>query len=233
MSVHIGAEKGQIAETVLIPGDPLRAKFVADTYLESAEQYNDVRGMLGYTGMWNGKRVSVQGSGMGQPSLSIYAHELIVDYDVTRLIRIGSCGALQADMKVMDIVVAMTASTDSGMNRLRFRGKDYAPCASPRLFQRAMAVAGERNIPVRAGGILSSDTFYDDDEPEGWRVWAKYGVLAVEMETSALYTLAARHGVEALTLLTVSDSLVTGDRLSAEDRQTGFRRMVEIGLALA
>lgn len=233
MSVHIGAETGQIADTVLLPGDPLRAKFVADTFLESVEQYNAVRGMLGFTGVWNGRRVSVQGSGMGQPSLSIYAHELLVDYGVKRLIRIGSCGAIQPDLDLMDIVVAMTASTDSSMNRRRFSGLDYAPCASAELFLNAMSVAAERDIPVRAGGILSSDTFYDDENPEGWKTWARYGVLAVEMETNALYTLAARHGGEALTILTVSDSLVSGELLSSQDRQTGFKTMVELALALA
>jgi purine-nucleoside phosphorylase len=233
MSVHIGAETGQIADTVLLPGDPLRAKFVADTFLESVEQYNAVRGMLGFTGLWNGRRVSVQGSGMGQPSLSIYAHELLVDYGAKRLIRIGSCGAIQPDLDLMDIIVAMTASTDSSMNKRRFAGLDYAPCASPELFLNAMAVAADRNIPVRAGGILSSDTFYDDEDPEGWKTWARYGVLAVEMETNALYTLAARHGAEALTILTVSDSLVSGELLSSQDRQTGFKTMVELALALA
>jgi purine-nucleoside phosphorylase len=233
MSVHIGAKKGEIADTVLLPGDPLRAKFVADTFLESVEQYNNVRGMLGFTGVWNGARVSVQGSGMGQPSLSIYAHELLVDYGVKRLIRIGSCGAIQPGIGLMDIIVAMTASTDSAMNKRRFDGLDYAPCASPELFQRAMAVASERNIPVRAGGILSSDTFYDDDDPDSWKKWAAYGVLAIEMETNQLYTLAARHGGEALTILTVSDSLVSGELLTSEQRQTGFKTMMELALSLA
>ncbi|MFW5695189.1 MAG: purine-nucleoside phosphorylase [Alkalispirochaeta sp.] len=231
MSIHIGAETGAVAPTVLMPGDPLRAKYMAETYLSNVTQYNSVRGMLGFTGTWNGTPVSVQGSGMGMPSLAIYANELIRDYGVQRLIRIGSCGSMQASVKLRDLVVAMTASTDSAMNQRRFRGMDFAPTASWSLVERATSIARDRNLPFHAGSILSSDTFYQDDLDE-WKLWAEYGVLAVEMETSQLYTLAAKYSVEALCLLTVSDSLVTGEALSSEERQTSFHEMMELALAL-
>lgn len=231
MSIHIGARDADVATTVLLPGDPLRAKFVAETYLSSVQQYNQVRGMLGYTGLWNERRVSVQGSGMGMASLAIYANELIRDYGAKRLIRIGSCGAVQPEIKVRDIVLAMTASTDSAMNRGRFGDMDYAPAATWPLLKRAAAIAEERRVRHHVGGILSSDTFYQDD-PDGWKLWARFGTLAIEMETNQLYTLAALHGVEALSILTVSDSLVDGMELSAEDRQSSFREMVEIALEL-
>jgi purine-nucleoside phosphorylase len=229
MSIHIGAEPRQVAPTVLLPGDPLRAQFVAETYLKDVEMYNEVRGMLGFTGTWNGVRVSVQGSGMGMPSLAIYANELIRSYGVQRLIRIGSCGSMQATVGVRDLIVAMTASTDSAMNRRRFRGMDFAPAAGWNLLRTAVNAATERSMKLHAGGILSSDTFYQDD-PEEWKLWAAYGVLAVEMETNQLYTLAAKHGVEALSLLTVSDSLVSGEELSSEERQSTFHEMVELAL---
>lgn len=233
MSTHIGAEKGQVAETVLLPGDPLRAKFLAENYLEGAVCYNQVRGMLGYTGTYKGKRVSVQGTGMGMPSHSIYVHELICDYGAKQLIRIGSCGAIQPDIKLRDIILAVSASTDSSMNRLRFKGMDFAPPASFRLLKQAYEFAEEHGIGVKAGGILSSDSFYNDDDPEGWKLWAAYGLLAVEMEASALYTLAARFGVDALAILTVSDSIVTGEAAPAEDREKTFTNMMEIALDLA
>lgn len=232
MSVHIGAEKGDIAETVLLPGDPLRAKFVADSYLTDARCYNEVRGMLGYTGSWNGRRVSVQGTGMGIPSHLIYVHELLESYGAKRLIRIGSCGALQPEIELHDIIIAMTASTDSSINRHRFGGADYAPCADFDLFRRACDAAEKQGTPYRAGGILSSDLFYGDD-PEGWKLWAKFGVLAVEMETNALYTEAAKFGAQALTVLTVSDSLVHERFLSSEERERSFRKMMELALELA
>lgn len=232
MSVHIGADDGAVAPTVLLPGDPLRAQFVAENYLTDVEIYNEVRGMLGFTGTWNGTRVSVQGSGMGMPSLAIYVNELIQSYGVRRLIRIGSCGSMQPEIAVRDLVIAMTASTDSAMNRQRFHGMDYAPAASWRLFKAAVDAASEKGLALHAGGILSSDTFYQD-EPTAWTRWAEYGVLAVEMETNQLYTLAAKHGVEALTLLTVSDSLVTGEELTSEDRQSGFHEMADLALTVA
>lgn len=231
MSIHIGAEPGAIAPTVLMPGDPLRAKYVAETYLTDVSQYNSVRGMLGFTGRWNGTPISVQGSGMGMPSLAIYATELIRDYGAQRLIRIGSCGSMQETVGVRDLVVAVSASTDSGMNQRRFRGMDFAATASWSLVERATALARERSLSFHAGNILSSDAFYQDD-PDEWKLWAAYGVLAVEMETNQLYTLAAKYSVEALCLLTVSDNLVTGEALSSEERQTSFHEMMELALAL-
>lgn len=231
MSVHIGAEAGQIAETVLLPGDPLRAQFVAEHLLTDAQTYNQVRGMLGFTGSWNGMRVSVQGTGMGMPSLAIYVNELIREYGVKRLIRIGSCGSLQKTLEPNDLVLAISASTDSAMNRLRFRGMEYAPTASGRLLAAAFELARERSVAIAAGNVLSADTFYNDDR-DLWKLWAEYGVLAVEMETAQLYTLAAKHGVDALSVLTVSDSLVTGAELSAAERQTGFREMITFALDL-
>ncbi len=231
MSVHIGAEETAIARTVLLPGDPLRAKYVAETYLTDPKRYNEVRGMLGYTGIWNERRVSVQGSGMGMPSLAIYVNELIKSYGARRLIRIGSCGAIQPGLKPRDIVIAMTASSDSAMNRRRFDGMEYAPAATWALIRRAAEIAEKRGTRFHVGGILSSDTFYQDD-PESWQLWARFGTLAIEMETSQLYTLAAMHGVEALSILTVSDSLVDGSELSAIDRERSFGEMAEIALEL-
>lgn len=231
MSVHIEASRGEIAETVYLPGDPLRAEFVARNYFEDPRQYNGVRGMLGFTGTYQGNRISVQGTGMGQPSLAIYLTELIREYGVKRCIRIGSCGALQPEMKVGDIVLASAACTDSNMNRIRFKGMDYAPAADFTLLRQAWQAAQERKIETKVGNILSSDSFYSDD-PEAWKLWAKYGVLAVEMESSALYTIAAAEGVGAVTILTVSDSLVTGDTLSAEERRSSFTEMFEIALSL-
>lgn len=232
MSIHIAAKKGEIAGTVLLPGDPLRAEFVAERYLKEARCYSRVRGMLGFTGVWKGQPVSVQGSGMGQPSLSIYVNELISEYGARRLLRIGSCGSLQKEVRLRDVVIAMSASSDSAMNELRFHGMSFAPTADAELFLRAIEAAKQRGLSVRAGSVLATDTFYADD-PEGWRLWAGFGVLAVEMETAALYTLAAKHHVQALTLLTVSDSLITGEALSAEERQSSFTDMAELALDVA
>jgi len=232
MSIHIGAEAGQIAPTVLMPGDPRRAQFIAETMLEDAECFNEVRGMLGYTGTWEGKRVSVMGSGMGMPSHAIYVHELLNEYDVKTIIRVGTCGALQADMEIGDVVLAMAASTNSQMNKLRFGGMDYAPTADFELLQQAHAVAEARGDRIHVGNILSADTFYDDD-PDSWKLWAEFGVLAVEMETSALYTLAAKFQARALSVTSVSDVLPTGALATAEQRETGFPRMAEIALRIA
>ncbi len=232
MSIHIGAKKGEIAETILLPGDPLRARFVAENMLEGANCYNRVRGMLGYTGEYKGVPVSVQGTGMGMASHAIYVHELINDYGVKNLIRIGSCGGMQESVKLRDVLLAQTASTDSSMNRIRFKGMDFAPCASFRLLKTAYDIAGEQGVPVRVGAILSTDTFYGED-PDGWKLWARYGVLAVEMETSALYTIAARFGVDALTILTVSDDLVTGDATTSEEREKTFTDMMRVALDTA
>jgi purine-nucleoside phosphorylase len=232
VSVHIGAEQGQIAPTVLLPGDPLRAKHIAETMLEDAICFNQVRGMLGYTGRYGDKRVSVMGSGMGMPTLSIYVNELIAEYQVKTLIRVGTCGAFQPDLKIGDIVLAMTASTDSQMNKLRFNGMDYAPAASFELLLKAYQVAKERGIDVRVGGMFSGDSFYKDD-PDWWKIWAEYGALVVEMESNALYTLAAKFKVDALSILTVSDNLVTGEEATAQQRERGFTQMAEIALEIA
>ncbi len=231
MSVHIEAKKGEIAETVLLPGDPMRAKWIADTFLEDCFQYNDVRGMLGFTGTYKSKKISVQGTGMGIPSTLIYCHELINEYGVKNLIRVGSAGSYQKDVKIRDIVLAMATSTNSGLNTIRFNGADFAPTASFTLFQKAIEVAKEKNIPIKAGGILSSDEFYADDF-ETYKKWADYGVLCVEMETSGLYTVAAKYNVNALSILTISDSLVTKERTTAEDREQTFKEMIEIALEL-
>lgn len=232
MSIHIAAKEHEIASTVLMPGDPLRAKFIAETMLEDAVCYSEVRGMYGYTGYYNGKRISVQGSGMGVPSISIYANELINSYGVENIIRIGTCGSMQPDLHVRDIVLAMTSCTDSSINRLRFNGMDYAPTADFGLLNKAFHSAAEKGITPKVGSILTADSFYNDN-PEHWKLWASYGVLAIEMETSALYTIAAKHGVKALTILTVSDSLITSELTSAEERQKTFNSMVEIALEIA
>jgi purine-nucleoside phosphorylase len=229
MSLHIEAKKEEIAETVLLPGDPLRAKWIAETFLEDGICYNNVRGMLGYTGFYKGKRVSVQGTGMGIPSAMIYAHELVNEYAVKNLIRVGSAGAFQPDMKLLDLVIAMSASTTSSLNRSRFDGGDYAPTASFNLFMKAVNHVKGKGIAFKAGNVLSSDIFYDDD-PEYYKKWANYGVLCVEMETAGLYTLAAKYGVNALSILTISDSLVNGDKISPEMREKKLGEMVEIAL---
>ena len=229
---HIGANKGDIAETILLPGDPLRAKYIAETFLEDVVQYNNVRGMLGFTGTYKGKRVSVQGTGMGVPSIGIYTHELINEYGVKNLIRIGTAGSMKENIKLRDVVIAMSASTDSAINKLRFNGADYAPTASADLFLKAYEVGVKKGLSMKAGNVLTSDTFYGDD-PEAWKKWAKFGVLCVEMETAQLYTTAAKFGINALTLLTISDSLVTGEVTSAEERQTTFNDMIEVALESA
>ena len=226
---HLGAKKGDIAETVLLPGDPLRAKYIAETFLEDVVQYNNVRGMLGFTGTYKGKRVSVQGTGMGVPSIGIYTHELINEYGCKNLIRIGTAGSLQEDVKIRDVVIAMAASTDSAINKLRVNGADYAPTASAELLFKAYEAGKAKGLNMKPGNVLTSDTFYGDD-PEEWKKWAKFGVLCVEMETAQLYTTAAKFGVNALTLLTISDSLVTGEVTSAEERQLTFNDMIEVAL---
>jgi purine-nucleoside phosphorylase len=232
MSVHIGAAQGQIAPTVLLPGDPLRAKNIAENLLEDVICFNQVRGMLGYTGRYGSKNISAMGSGMGMPTLSIYVNELVSEYNAKTLIRVGTCGALQPHLKVGDIVLAMTASTDSHVNKLRFGGRDYAPAANFDLLRKAYEIARERGIDVHVGGIFSSDTFYADD-PDWWKQWAAFGALVVEMETNGLYTLAAKFQVDALSILTVSDSLVTGEASTAGQREKEFVQMAEIALEIA
>lgn len=232
MSIHIGAKENQIASTVLLPGDPLRAKYIADNFLENVVCYNEVRGMYGFTGTYKGKKVSVQGTGMGVPSISIYVNELITSYNVKNLVRIGTCGAIQESIKIRDIIIAMSASTDSNVNKIRFGGRDYAPTASFKLLNKAYESAKAKDMGVWVGNVLTSDTFYDDN-PEGWKLWAKFGVLAAEMETAGLYTLASKYGVDALSILTVSDSIVTGEETSSQEREKTFMKMVEIALELA
>lgn len=231
MSTHIAAEPGQIAPYVLMPGDPLRARWIAETFLEDATCYSEVRGMVGFTGIHRGERVSVQGSGMGLPSLSIYAHELFSDYDVRTVVRVGSCGALSEDLRLRDLVIASGACTDSSMNRIRFEGLDYAPVADFELLRAAHDAATGRDLGVtaRVGLLLSSDSFYSP-RPELTARMADYGVLAVEMEASALYTLAAQFRRRALAICTVSDHIVTGEQTTAQERQETFGDMVEIAL---
>lgn len=229
MSIHIAAKKGEVAETILLPGDPLRAKHVAETFLQDVICYNEVRGMFGYTGYYNGKRVSVQGTGMGIPSISIYVNELIREYDVKNLIRIGTAGSFQKDVKIKDIVIAMAASTNSAVNWNKFQGADFAPTANFELMMKAYNVAQTLGIPIKAGNILSSDEFYDEN-PDYYKKWAQYGVLCVEMETAALYTIAAKYKANALALFTISDSLVTKEATPAEERQNSFNEMVKVAL---
>jgi len=232
MSVHIGAKQGEIAETILLPGDPLRAKYIAETYLEDVICYNQVRGMLGFTGTYKGKRVSVQGSGMGIPSISIYTNELISQYGVRNLFRVGTCGAMQEHVHVRDVILAQASCTDSSMNRHVFGGFDYSPIASFSLLKAAYERAVDKGLKLHVGNIFSSDMFYRDDKSIVQKLM-DYGVLGVEMETTALYTLAAKFGVNALTILTVSDHLLTGEETTAEERQTTFNGMMEVALDTA
>jgi purine-nucleoside phosphorylase len=229
MSFHIGAKENEIAESILLPGDPLRAKYIAENFLEDATCFNNVRGMLGYTGTYKGKRVSVMGSGMGVPSISIYAHELINEYGVKNLIRVGTCGAIQADVKVRDVILAMSSSTNSAVNKNLFNGNDYAPTANFELLKNAYDLSVEKGLSVKVGPIFTSDTFYNVD-PDYYKIWADHQILAVEMETTALYTIAARFGVKALTILTVSDHIITGEATTADERQTTFNEMIEVAL---
>ncbi|MDI6103140.1 purine-nucleoside phosphorylase [Actinoplanes sp. NEAU-A12] len=233
MSVHIGGKPGDIAERVLLPGDPMRAKWIAETFLEDAVCYTQVRGMLGFTGTYQGERVSVQGSGMGMPSASIYTHELINEYGVKSVIRIGSCGALAMDLNLGDVIAAIGSATDSNMNRTRFDGLvDYAPVADFGLLRTAVEAAEAQGTPIRVGPILAADAFYTD-RPDLYDSLADYGVLAVEMESAAIYTIAARYGAKALTILTVSDHIKRGEAMDSAQREQGFSNMVKIGLATA
>ncbi len=230
---HIEAKDASlIAETVLLPGDPLRAKFIADNFLEDVVQFNAVRNMFGYTGTYKGKRISVMGSGMGMPSIGIYSYELIHFYGVKNLIRVGSCGAMQPNLKLYDIVIAMTASTNSNFIHQYGLPGTYAPCASFELLNKAVKLVESKNYPYHVGNILSSDVFYDEDS-DSWKKWAKMGVLAVEMEAAALYAIAQRASVNALTILTVSDSLVTHELTTSSERQTAFTNMIDVALGLA
>ncbi|MDR2796551.1 MAG: purine-nucleoside phosphorylase, partial [Spirochaetaceae bacterium] len=232
MSIHIAAKAGEISDVVLLPGDPLRARFIAENLLTDAAPYSSVRNMLGYTGLYRGKRVSVQGTGMGTPSISIYVNELFRDFGVKRAIRIGTAGSIQPHIKVRDLVIAMSASTDSGANSIRFGGRDYAPTASFNLLKTAYEIAASKGRRPFVGPVISSDMFYTED-PDEWKLWAKFGCLAVEMECAELYTLAAKYGREALAILTISDSLISREETSPEERQTTFTGMMEVALETA
>ena len=232
MTIHIGAAPGDVAETVLLPGDPLRAKWAAETFLEGATCINRVRGMLGFTGTWRGHRVTIQGSGMGMPSLSIYVNELIRDYGAQTLIRIGSAGGMAPQVAIRDIVLAMTASTVGSPSRTILREVNFAPCADWDLLRKAADAAAARGVTTHVGGIYSSDTFYDE-RPDLNEQMVRHGILAVEMEAAELYTLAARHGRRALAVLTVSDHLTTGEALPSDERERSFGDMIEIALEAA
>lgn len=230
VSTHIAAAPGEIAETVLLPGDPLRAEWIATTYLDDAVCYSKVRNMLGFTGTYRGQRVSVQGTGMGQPSISIYVHELLAEYGASTLVRVGSCGAMVEKVGIRDLVVALSACTESSMNRVRFEGLDYAPTADFGLARRFVELAEQADAPYHVGSVFSTDSFYLERSELRDRL-AEYGVLAVEMEAAALYTLASKFGARALAVCTASDSLVTGAETSAEERERTFADMVELALA--
>lgn len=232
MTIHIGAKPGDIAETVLMPGDPYRAKWAAESFLENPVCINEVRGMLGYTGTWRGNRVTIQGSGMGMPSLSIYANELIRDYDAKTLIRIGSCGGMQDHVGLRDVIIAMTSSTLSSPSSGIFKELNYAPCADWGLLRAAVNAAEAKGTTTHVGGIYSSDVFYDE-RPDLNEQMVRHGILGVEMEAAELYALAARHGRRALAVLTVSDHLITGESMPSEDRERSFGDMVEIALEAA
>ena len=226
---HIEAQPGDFAETVLMPGDPLRAKFIADNFLDDVKCVTKVRNMFGYTGTYKGKRISVMGSGMGVPSISIYATELYRDYGVEKIIRIGSCGAIRDDIKIRDIVIGMAASTDSNVNRQRISNVDFAACADFSLLKSVVDTAEKMGKAVHVGNIFTADLFYTP-QPEIFATLEKYGVLAVEMEAAGLYGVAAEYGKKALTVLTVSDHIKTGEQTTAEERQTTFKDMMEITL---
>ena len=229
MSVHINATKGQVAESVLMPGDPLRAKFIAEHYLTEVEQYNAVRNMFGYTGLYKGQRVSVQGSGMGIPSIMIYANELYTEFGVEKIIRIGSAGSIQPDVNVRDIVLAQGATTDSSIITNIFQGQvNFAPLASFDLLDKAYHLAKERGTTVHVGNILSSDRFYNAELNK--QKLQEYGVLAIEMEAAGLYALAAQHKKQALAIVTISDHILTGEETTAEEREKTFNEMMEIAL---
>jgi purine-nucleoside phosphorylase len=231
-TAHIEAKQGDFAETILLPGDPLRAKFIADNFLEDVKQVNGVRGMLGFTGTYKGHPISVMGTGMGMPSIGIYSHELINQYGVKNLVRVGSCGGFQEDVKIRDVIIGQSASTNSNYQSQYNVNGHYAPTASFKLMRAAVESAEELGITPKVGNILSSDIFYDDN-PEAWKEWAKLNVLAVEMEAAALYMNAARLGANALCILTVSDSLVTGEATTSQERQESFTDMMKIALEAA
>ena len=229
---HINGEPGDFAETVIMPGDPLRAKFIAENFLDNPRLVTDVRGMLGFTGNYKGQALSVMGHGVGIPSCSLYCTELINEFGVKRLIRAGSCGNVNKSVKLRDIVIAMGACTDSKVNRIRFRDHDFAAIADYRLLQSAVTIAEQRGLAVRVGNVFSSDLFYTPEQ-EVFEVMEKYNILGVEMETAGIYGLAAEFGVKALAICTVSDQIISGERLTVEERQSSFNEMIELALETA
>ena len=231
MSIHISAKQGEIADIILLPGDPLRAKYIAETFLEDVTCYNEVRNMFGFTGTYKGKRVSVQGTGMGVPSTSIYITELMQEYGVQKLIRVGTCGAIQKDVKVRDVILAQGATTDSKMNEIIFNGIDYAPIANFDLLLKAYNAGIAAGLNLQVGNVMTADMFYSDENQN--EKLAQYGVLAVEMESAAIYTLAAKFGRQALSVLTVSDHIITGEVTTSEERQTTFNDMIVVALEAA
>jgi purine-nucleoside phosphorylase len=226
---HINAEMGDFADVVLMPGDPLRAKHIAETFLDDVKQVNDVRGMLGFTGTYKGRKISVMGHGMGIPSCSIYAKELITEFGVKKIIRVGSCGAVRADVKLRDVVIGMGACTDSKVNRMRFKDHDYAAIADYDMVRHAADAAAAKGIKARVGNIFSADLFYTPD-PQMFDVMEKYGILGVEMEAAGIYGVAAEFGAKALAICTVSDHIRSGEQTTAAERQTTFNEMIEIAL---
>lgn len=226
---HINAEAGAFAETILLPGDPLRAKYIAETFMQDVKQVNNVRNMLGFTGTYKGERVSIMGTGMGIPSCSIYATELITEYGVKNLIRVGTCGAVSTQIKLLDVIIGMGASTDSRVNRIRFNGHDFAAIASYELLRKAVEAARAHGVEAKVGNIFSTDLFYTPEE-NAFDLMEKYNILGVEMEAAGLYGVAAEYGANALCLLTVSDQIRTGEKASSEDRQTKFNDMLRIAL---
>lgn len=232
MSTHIGAKQGDIAKTVLMPGDPLRAKYIAETFLEDVKQYNTVRNAFGYTGTYKGQEISVQGTGMGIPSVMIYGEELIQEYGVENLIRVGSAGGMKKEIKIRDVVLAQAATTDSSLHRHIFNNQvDFAPIADFDLLKHAYDIGMDKNMSIRVGNVLSADRFYNAELDK--QKLADYGVLAVEMEAAGLYSLAAKYNKRALALLTISDHLLTGEETTAEERQTTFNDMMIIALEAA
>ncbi|MGO4184327.1 purine-nucleoside phosphorylase [Paenibacillus sp. TAF43_2] len=229
MSFHIEAKIGEIAESVLLPGDPLRAKYIAETFLENVVCYNNVRGMLGFTGTYKGNRVSIQGTGMGMPSASIYIQELINDYGAKNLVRIGTCGAIQNDVNLRDVLIAQAAATDSAIIRNQFPGFDFPQIGNFDLIKTAYEIGEAKGLNLRVGNVLSSDVFYTEDKDAVTKL-GRHGVLAVEMETAALYYLTVKFGVRGLSLLTVSDHILTGEQTTAQERQTTFNDMIEVAL---
>jgi purine-nucleoside phosphorylase len=231
MSIHINAQKGDIADTILLPGDPLRAKYIAENFLEDVTCFNEVRNMLGFTGTYKGKRISVMGTGMGVPSISIYVHELMEEYGVKNLIRVGTCGAIQKDVEVRDVIIAQSASTDSFQNRKLFGNFEYAPTSDFELLLASYNEAKKKGLEVKVGNVFTADSFYD--EKGDVEMMAKYGVLALEMESAALFTISKKFDARALAILTVSDHVLTGEATSSEERQTTFNEMIEVALDAA